>query len=494
MFPFLLESLNSKWLKQKLKIIVENGAGVHYNKLISVEELAFTMQKIQRFHLTIFQIISLGFASLILIGTGMLMLPISSKSGEFTSFIDSLFTATSATCVTGLTTLTTSEHWTFFGQAVILLLIEIGGLGFMSIPVMFFVLSKRKISLSIRMVLREALNSEEMSGEVHSLLRLLKIALSIQGLGIVLLALRFVPLMGWQKGLWYSLFHAISSFCNAGFDLFGNSLVSFQKDPWVLMVISFLIIAGGLGFFVWSSLLSLVKRKIHLNLHSQIALLVTISLLVLGTLGFFVTEYHNPVLFVEENPVKRFFNTFFMAVTPRTAGFFSIDYASMTHAGLMLTMILMFIGGTSGSTAGGLKTTTLGVLLIRMHSTFKGRSQAEFHGRMIKEGTVMRAFSLFFLFLTLIILSTIILSVTETIPDVNGLGLEYIVFEVISAIGTVGLTMGLTPDLSVIGKIIIVLLMFIGRVGAMTFFFSLVVRANKKEAKFKYPEETVMIG
>lgn len=448
----------------------------------------------KKFHLTIFQTISLGFASLILVGAGILMLPISARNGEMTSFIDSLFTATSAICVTGLTTLTTSEHWTFFGQAIILLLIEIGGLGFMSIPVFFFVLSKRKISLSTRMVLQESINSDRLSGEVRSMLNIIKIATAIQTLGVILLAIRFIPLFGWKKGLWYSLFHAVSSFCNAGFDLFGNSLIGFQNDPWVLTVIGCLIIAGGLGFFVWSDLLLLqFKRKQYLSLHSKIALWMTASLLIIGTLSFFITEYNN-LEFSTGAFDKRIFNTIFMAVTPRTAGFYSTDYFSMTHAGLMMTMILMFIGGTSGSTAGGLKTTTFGVLLIKIHSTFKGRSQAEFKGRMIKEGTVTRAFILFFLFLSTIILSTMILSVTEVVPDVNGLGLEYIVFEVISAIGTVGLTMGLTPDLTFIGKVIILLLMFIGRVGVMTVFFSLIVRANQREVTFRYPEETVIIG
>ncbi|GMA52660.1 K+ transporter Trk [Alicyclobacillus contaminans] len=362
------------------------------------------------------------------------------------------------------------------------MLIEIGGLGFMSIPVFFFVLSKRKISLSTRMVLQESINSDRLSGEVRSILNIIKIATAIQTLGVILLAIRFVPLFGWKKGLWYSLFHAVSSFCNAGFDLFGNSLIGFQNDPWVLTVIGCLIIAGGLGFFVWSDLLLLrFKRKQHLSLHSKIALWMTASLLIIGTLSFFITEYNN-LEFSTGTFDKRIFNTIFMAVTPRTAGFYSTDYFSMTHAGLMMTMILMFIGGTSGSTAGGLKTTTFGVLLIKIHSTFKGRSQAEFRGRMIKEGTVTRAFILFFLFLSTVILSTMILSVTEVVPDVNGLGLEYIVFEVISAIGTVGLTMGLTPDLTFIGKVIILLLMFIGRVGVMTV-FSLLLYVPIKEKR-----------
>ncbi|MGX7198229.1 TrkH family potassium uptake protein [Enterococcus olivae] len=439
------------------------------------------------------QWITFGFFGLILLGASILMLPISSKNGLPTNFLDALFTATSAICVTGLTTVTTSEHWSIFGQSIILLLIEIGGLGFMTIPIFFFVVMKRKVALSTRMILREAFNTEQMVGEIKVLLSVLKIAFSIQGIGVILLAFRFVPLFGWEKGLWYSLFHAVSSFCNAGFDLFGDSLVGFQNDPWVLMVISALIISGGLGFFVWHDVLTMKQNKHRLSLHSQIALRVTGVLLLVGIVGFFITEYNNPH-FEAGNSVYRFFNTIFLSVTPRTAGFASIDYFSMSHAGLTLTMLLMFIGGTSGSTAGGFKTTTLGVLLIRMYSTFHGRSRAEFHERTIKEDTVSRAFILFFMFLVMIITSTMILSVTETIPDVNQLGLEYIVFEVISAIGTVGLTMGLTPELSVVGKIIIASLMFLGRVGVLTVFFSLVMRGNKAEAKIKYPDETVIIG
>lgn len=460
------------------------------------------MQRKQRlFRLSASQLITMGFGGLILLGALLLMTPFASANGEGTNFLDALFTATSAICVTGLTTLSTNAHWSLFGQSVILTLIEIGGLGFMTIPVFFFVIMKKKVNLSTRMILREALNSQQMSGEIHLLLYMLKITFGIQAIGMALLACRFVPLYGWGTGLWYSLFHAVSSFCNAGFDLFGDSLVGFQKDPWVLSVISLLIISGGLGFFVWHDVLSLrktisgrlkVKMLRRLSLHSQIALLVTAGLLLFGTIGFFITEHNNPSS-ASGTMIQRIFNTIFMSVTPRTAGFFSVDYASMTHAGLVLTMILMFIGGTSGSTAGGFKTTTFGVLLIKMRSTFKGRNRAEFNGRTINDAVIFRALTLFFTFLAVIIISTMILSVTETIPNVNQLGLEYIVFEVISALGTVGLTMGLTPELTAIGKIIILTLMFLGRVGVMTVFFSL-VSANKQESNFKYPEEPVIIG
>lgn len=446
----------------------------------------------RRYELTTPQLISLGFASLILLGAILLTLPISSQSGEFTPFLDALFTTTSATCVTGLTTLNTAEHWSLFGQAIIIVLIEIGGLGFMSIPVVFYFISRKKINLSTRMILRDSLNMPTMSGEVGLMRYILKTAFIIQGLGIAALAIDFVPRYGWAKGLWFSFFHAISSFCNAGFDLFGDSLVPFQEDPWVLFIVMLLIIAGGLGFLVWYDLMGLRKKR-RMTLHSKIALIITGGLLVFGTVGFFVTEGLNTSLIDSDNPLSRFANTMFMAVTPRTAGYYSIDYFQMSHAGLILTMILMFIGGTSGSTAGGLKTTTFGVLLLKVKSIFQGRSHAEFAHRTIKDAGVNRAMTLFFITLSLCIFATMILSVTEHIPNVDQLGLEYIAFEVVSAFGTVGLTMGLTPDLSMIGKLVIISMMFIGRVGIMTVLFSL-VRRPETEGNFKYPDESVMIG
>lgn len=438
------------------------------------------------------QIVVAGFASIILLGAVLLTLPISSRSGEWTNFLDALFTTTSATCVTGLTTLNTAEHWSLFGQVVIMLLIETGGLGFMSIPILFYFVARKKINLSTRMILQESLNMEDMGGGVSLMRYIIKTSMVIQGIGMACLAVDMVPRFGWAKGLWFSLFHAISSFCNAGFDLFGDSLVGFQQDPWVLLVISLLIIAGGLGFLVWYDLMHF--RQTHrLSLHSKTALMITGILLVVGTLGLMLTE-ENARHLAEGNPIQRFFNTFFMAVTPRTAGYYSIEYFDMTHAGIILTTVLMFIGGTSGSTAGGLKTTTFGVLVIQMISVCRGKSRAEFFGRTLPGSQVLRALTLFFMTLTLCIVATMILSFTETIPNVDQLGLEYIAFEVVSAFGTVGLTMGITPDLTVIGKLVIIALMFIGRVGFMTVVFAFINQAHKQDHQFKYPEERIMIG
>lgn len=435
--------------------------------------------------------LSLGFAIIILTGGFLLSLPISSQSGQFTNFLDAVFTATSATCVTGLTTLNTAQHWSIFGQIIIMLLIELGGLGFMMLPIIFYTLAKKKVNLSTRIVLKEALNLDDMSGVMKLTLYILKFSIAIQTTGMVLLAIDLVPRYGIIKGLWYALFHAISSFCNAGFDLFGDSLVPFQNDPYILLVISFLIVSGGLGFLVWRDLLQYKHTK-RMSIHSKLALMMTALLLLGGFVLFFFSEHNGRYLVQSDNFFVRLMNTLFMSVTPRTAGFYSVDYAAMSNPGLILTMFLMYIGGTSGSTAGGLKTTTFGVVLIQMISLLKGRQRAEFAGRSIKETAVFRAMTLFFITLSLCVISIMILSATEHLPRQNGI--EYAAFEVFSAFGTVGLTMGLTPDLTEFGKLLIIGLMYIGRVGIMTVLFSLMSNNQKTTCRYQYPYESVLVG
>lgn len=442
-------------------------------------------------HLSAVQVLALGFLLIIFVGGSLLSLPFFSKNGEATPFIDALFTATSAVCVTGLTTLNTAMHWNPAGQLLIMILIEIGGLGFMSLPVVLYFVMRKKITLSTRMLLREALNLDDMSGAFRLMMYIVKLALVIQGIGAILLSFQFVPEFGWKKGIFFGIFHSISSFCNAGFDLLGDSLVPYQSNPYVLIVIGLLIISGGLGFIVWQDILFYKERK-KFSLHSKLALTTTFVLLLGGFIVFFFTEQNAGNLTEGTNFIERLANTFFMSVTPRTAGYYSINYLDMTNAGLIATMFLMYIGGTSGSTAGGLKTTTFAVLVIQVISIFKGRQRAEFHGRTIPSATVFRALTLFFITLSLCVVSIMLLSVTENIPDYSGI--EYIAFEVFSAFGTVGLTMGLTPDLSIAGKIIIMLLMYIGRVGFFTVGFSLLTKAAKPTAKYKYPDETIMIG
>lgn len=437
------------------------------------------------------QQIALGFFLLIMAGSLLLTLPFFSREGVFTPFIDALFTVTSAVCVTGLTTLNTALHWNSFGHFFIMLFIEMGGLGFMMFPIIFYVLAKKKINLSTRILLRESLNVYEISGVMRLALYIIKFSIFIQLAGAIALAFTFVPKFGLAKGLWYGLFHAVSSFCNAGFDLLGNSLIDYQQDTAIILIMSVLIIAGGLGFFIWRDLMNYRQNK-RLTLHTKIALVMTGVLLIGGTVLLFFTENNGKTLVPNGNFFQRLANTFFMSVTPRTAGYASIDYGQMSNAGLMVTMLLMYIGGTSGSTAGGLKTTTFAVLLLQIKSVFQGRSRTEIAGRTIRSATVLRAQVLFFLSLTLCMVSTIILSITEKIPA--GYGIEYVAFEVFSALGTTGLSMGLTPHLTIFGKLIIISLMYIGRVGIMTVLLSLLIRSTKQEVQLKYPEENILVG
>lgn len=438
------------------------------------------------------QFIALGFGGVILLGSLLLTLPVFTRSGEETPFIDALFTATSATCVTGLTTLTTSEHWNMGGQLIILVLIEVGGLGFMMMPFIFFAVMKKKVGLVTRIILSESLNLDDLSGVIKLMYYILRFAIVFQLVGAILLAVDFIPSYGLAKGVWYSVFHSISAFCNAGFDLFGDSLVGFQDNAYVLLVISGLIVAGGLGFIVWQDLMAFRKTR-RLSLHSKLALTVSIGLLIFGTVVFYISESGGRFIVSDTSPINRFANMLFMSVTARTAGYFSVDYGNVSQAGILFTIVLMFIGGTSGSTAGGLKTTTFGVLLIQTISMLKGRVHAEAFRRTIRPSVVSRALTLFFITLTLCIAVTMVMSVTEVLPRFRGI--EYLLFETFSAFGTVGLTMGLTPSLSLMGKLLIIALMYIGRVGILTVGFSLTMRLMKaKGGHYKLPEESVIIG
>ena len=438
------------------------------------------------------QFIALGFGGVILLGSLLLTLPLFTRSGEETPFIDALFTATSATCVTGLTTLTTSEHWNMGGQLIILVLIEVGGLGFMMMPFIFFAVMKKKVGLVTRIILSESLNLDDLSGVIKLMYYILRFAVGFQLVGAILLAVDFIPAYGLAKGVWYSIFHSISAFCNAGFDLFGDSLVGFQDNAYVLLVISGLIVAGGLGFIVWQDLMAFRKTR-RLSLHSKLALTVSIGLLIFGTVVFYISESGGRFIVSDTSPINRFANMLFMSVTARTAGYFSVDYGNVSQAGILFTIVLMFIGGTSGSTAGGLKTTTFGVLLIQTISMLKGRVHAEAFRRTIRPSVVSRALTLFFITLTLCIAVTMVMSVTEVLPRFRGI--EYLLFETFSAFGTVGLTMGLTPSLSLMGKLLIIALMYIGRVGILTVGFSLTMRLMKaKGGHYKLPEESVIIG
>ncbi|WP_191978521.1 potassium transporter TrkG [Lentilactobacillus farraginis] len=435
------------------------------------------------------QILTLGFLTIILIGTLLLSLPIASQSGTTTNYLNAFFTATSATCVTGMTVVNTALHWSIFGKIVILVLVEIGGLGFMTFAVLMFVFMRQKVDLTTQLLTQQSLNLETFANTRSVVFLVVRLSLAIQTLGVGLLFVDFYPRYGLIRGIGYSVFHSISAFCNAGFDLFDNSLVRFQNDPYLLFVLTCLIISGSLGFLVWKDIL--LYRKDHfLSLHTKLALTTYLGLIGISFIVYLLTEGN----FGENthlNIFQRLMDTYFMAVTPRTAGFYIYPYPKISMAGMFFTMILMLIGGTPGSTAGGIKTTTVGILLIRVWATLRGKRDATFMGRRFTNDNISRSLTLVFLVSVVLSIATLILCITESIP--KHFGIEYILFDVVSAFGTTGLTLGLTPHLTFIGKLIFAALMFMGRVGIFTVMYSL-LNSKRPEDAFRYPKENVMIG
>nr|WP_019292829.1 TrkH family potassium uptake protein [Lactococcus petauri] len=434
-------------------------------------------------NLTDLQIIFLSFLFVVLLGGGILSLPISSKAGEYTSFVDSLFTAISATCVTGLAVLDTSTYWSFFGQIIILILIQVGGLGFMTLVASIFLLLNQKVSMKSRTALQKTYSVSHLGFKKSLVLGILFISLIAEFIGAVLLSFIFIPEYGWVKGGWFSIFHSVSAYCNAGFDLFGNSLISYDHSPYIMLVISLLIVCGSLGFIVIMDLIGYKKRH-KLSLHSKLALIVTGILILVGILLFFITRFS----FYKSDFLVYFVQSLFFAITPRTAGFAIQDYSSLSQASLFLTIILMTIGGTSGSTAGGIKTTTIGVFILNIRAVIRREKHTRFGNRTIPQNLVKQSYESIFLYFSLVIISTFILLVLE--PNLK---LDQVLFEVVSALSTVGLSMNVTPELSSASKGLIGLLMFIGRVGIFTIIYSLNTK-NREEALYKYPEENVMVG
>lgn len=440
----------------------------------------------KKFKLNGVQILALGFLLLILVGATLLSLPISSKNGEYTNFLDAMFTSTSAVCVTGLITLNTSTHWSIFGQTVIMTLIEIGGLGFMSFAVLISLILGKKITLRERLVMQEAMNTYSIQGLVKMVKYVLAFTVSVQFFGALLLSTQFVPEYGASKGAFYSIFHSISAFCNAGFDLFGTSLVNFSDNSVVILVISTLIIIGGLGFTVLLEIYEFKGMK-KLSLHSKLVLIATGILIFGGAILMLLFEYKNPDTIGAMNIKDKLLNSFFASVSPRTAGFNSVSTSDMTLASKFLTIILMLIGGSPGSTAGGLKTVTCSILVLTVISVIKGREDTEVFGRRFTKEIVYKAFTIVFIGLSLVIGVTMILSYTEV-----GASFIDLLYESASALGTVGLTLGLTPELSSIGKILIMIMMYLGRVGPLTVMLALT--RKKKKSGYKYPEGKILIG
>ncbi|MEK3770201.1 TrkH family potassium uptake protein [Paenibacillus sp. FSL R5-0887] len=433
------------------------------------------------------QILVLGFASIILIGALLLMLPISSTSGNSVEFIDALFTSTSATCVTGLVVLDTGTSFTIFGKTVIMILIQIGGLGFMTMATLFSLVLKRKISLRDRLILQEAMNQGSMEGIVRLIRRVLIYSLVIEGCAAVLLSIRWAFDMPLGKAIYYGIFHAVSMFNNAGFDIFGDfrSLTDYVYDPLVNIIVMFLIVSGGIGFIVMSDLVEFrVTRR--LSLHSKVVLSTSTGLILIGALVIFIFEFTNTRTLGSLNFGGKILSAFFQSVSPRTAGANTVDIAGLRQATQFFIVILMFIGASPGSTGGGIKTTTFTMMIGAVIAMLRGREDVVLFRYRLAQERIYKALTITLLALLLIASVSMILSTTE---DSNFLA---ILFETTSAFATVGLTMGLTPELSAIGKVLLCLTMFAGRLGPLTLAYALGPKQGKP--LYKYPEGKIIIG
>lgn len=452
-----------------------------------------------RFELKPTQILVLGFLFLIIIGTILLNLPIATNTKESIGFIDALFTATSAVCVTGLVVVNTLDFWSPFGKVVILILIQIGGLGFMTFATMFFIMMGRKIRLKERLIIQEALNQYTISGMVRLTKNVVLGTLLIEGIGAVLLAIRFVPEHG-AEGIFMAIFHSISAFCNAGFDIIGDSsLTPYVGDVIVNIAIMLLIILGGLGFTVWIDVIRVSKDKMankygyrrmfkKFTLHTKIVLVLTFAFIVIGFILFFLLESGNPNTLGPLSMKDKILGSLFQSITPRTAGFNTMPLDQMNHASKFLTILFMFVGGSPAGTAGGVKTVTVGVIILSVISVIRGKERTEAFDRSIPGTIIKRALAVVTIGMTVVITVTMILSATEV-----GTSFMNIFFESVSAFATVGLTLGITGSLTTIGKIIISITMFIGRLGPVTMALAFSMK-GKSKASIKKPEEKVMVG
>ena len=433
-----------------------------------------------------FQIIILAFACVILLGGILLMLPVSSAAGLWTPFSEALFTSTSAVCVTGLVVHDTMTYWSIFGKTVILLLIQTGGMGVVTLSAMVLSVTGHKLGLVQRTLIQDSIGSEHMGGLVRMVRFIVKIMLTVEGIGACILATVFVPLYGPLKGAAFSVFHSVSAFCNAGFDLMGeqgeySSLTGFAANPVVTLTISLLIILGGIGFFTWKDFIDHGLKFRRYRMQTKAILVMTAALLLLPAIYLFMAEYGNLPL------GERLLAAIFQAVTPRTAGFNTTDLTQMSGTGQAVTVILMLIGGAPGSTAGGMKVTTIFVILATCASVFGGEEECSGFGRSIDNKVISQAMALMTIYMTLFLVSGAVICSLEQQP------LHICLFEAASAIGTVGLTLGITPSLGLISKIILIALMFLGRTGGLTIAWAL-FKIQGPSVNRKYPKGNIAVG
>lgn len=441
-------------------------------------------------------VLILGFLLIILLGAFLLSMPFSSASGEFTSPLTSLFTATSATCVTGLAVVDTGVYWSETGKGIILLLIQVGGLGFMSLALIFSVLLRRRVSPKAQLVFAQSMNLDSGDKLITFVKRMILFAFSAEAVGAVLLSLRFVPLFGAAKGITYGIFHSVSAFCNAGFDILGGqygefvSLEPFANDPLVLLTVAFLIISGGLGFLVWNDIYLFFKKRSRISVYSKIVLCATGFLLVSGTVFFALTEWSNPLTIggADSNGGK-ILQSFFQSATLRTAGFSAFSQGAMSELSKMVCMLFMFVGGASGSTAGGIKVGTFVITLVAAVSFVRGGDRdINFFKRRFDSTVVNRAFSLVTVGFGVVLLAGC------AILQLDGYGLSDSLYEVFSAFGTVGLSTGITPSLSVASKLILTGLMFFGRIGIISIMYAVMSGSDRDNAPIRYAKAQMPVG
>lgn len=436
------------------------------------------------------KMIAMGYFLVIILGSVLLMLPQATRPGLKTTYLDALFTATSATCVTGLAVVDTATHWSLLGQIIILAMIQVGGLGFMTIGVMFAMLLKRSISLKVRGLLQESMNSIQLGGVVKMAKYVVKGTIVVEGVGALLLMCVFIPRFGVPKGIYYGIFHAISAFCNGGFDLMGAeyepycSFCPLADDVLLNVVIMSLITIGAIGFFVWKDVLEHKISFSKYSLHTKLAICSTVFIFIISSILFYLFEKDG--LMKGMGIQETLLTSMFSSVTPRTAGFNTIDTAGLSNSSFMLTLVLMFIGGSPASTAGGIKTVTFSVMLIYVWSNLRSKTGCNVYGRRIPDEAIKKASIVIMINLMLAIMAVLVISYCQPID------LRDVLFEVFSAIGTVGMTTGVTRDLTVVSRIVIILLMYCGRIGSMSFALSFTQR--EKVAPVRLPEENIIVG
>lgn len=453
--------------------------------------------KVKKSGLTGTQLIAVGFLTVILIGTLLLSLPCMNRKGQWTPFLDALFMSTTSVCVTGLSLVNIYEYWNFFGQLVILILIQIGGIGVVALAILFLMIMGKKVTLKNRLLIQESYNMNSLSGLVRLTRKILLGILIVEGCGAILSAFCFIPEYGLARGIWVSIFHAISAFCNAGMDVMGgDSLSAYVTNPWINIVTILLIVVGGIGFFVWWDVIGVVRkwRKTglrnclsKLNLHSKIVLATTGILIFSGAFFIFMLEYHNGATLGPLSLGGKIQAALFQSVTTRTAGFSTISQAGLTESSALISSILMFIGGSPVGTAGGVKTATIAMIGACTMSVVKGEKETVVFHRTIPRSTVKKALAVFFISAAAMVFMVVLMSIAEAGS------LTTILYEVVSALATVGLSRDFTTVLHTAGKVIIIFCMYIGRIGPISMVIAF-RKQGRKKIRINYPEEEVIVG